>query len=142
MPILLHDRHPNQLKIARATISHRIDPVTKRSLASVGVSNDHIRISAVAQKITCKKRIFVVPLKTKSFLQFQTAHNKAHTPTRIWLAISGSIPSSHVLNNVWMIFGGVMLNAIWTDRHNFFAKGQSRKRCLMDSHPDHKNYIL
>ena len=41
MPILLHDRHPNRLKISRATISQRIDPVTKRSLASVEVSSDH-----------------------------------------------------------------------------------------------------
>ena len=122
----------NRLNIARATVSHRIDPVIKRSLTSVGVSSDHIRISVVAQKITCKKWIFVVLLKTKSFLQFQTAHNKAHTPTRICLAISGSIPSSHVPNNVLIVFGGLILNIMWTIRHNFLAKGQSRKRCLMD----------
>ena len=55
MPIILHGRHPNRLKISRATISHRVDAVTKRSLTSVGVSSDHIRINAVALKITCKK---------------------------------------------------------------------------------------
>ena len=55
MPILLHDRHPNRLKISGATISHQVDAVTKRSLASVGVSSDHIQINAVALKITCKK---------------------------------------------------------------------------------------
>ena len=55
MPILLHDRHPTRLKITRATISHRVDAVAKRPLASVGVSSDHIRINAVALKITCKK---------------------------------------------------------------------------------------
>ncbi|VAH68683.1 unnamed protein product [Triticum turgidum subsp. durum] len=37
MPILLHDRHLNRLKISRATISQRKDPVTKCSLASVGL---------------------------------------------------------------------------------------------------------
>ena len=39
MPILFHDRHSNRLKISRATISHRVDAVTKRSLASIGVSS-------------------------------------------------------------------------------------------------------
>ena len=77
--------------------------------------------------------MFVDLLKTKSFLQFQTAHNKAHTPTRMCRAVSKFIPSSHVPNKVLMEFGGVMLKAMWTDRHKFFAKGQSRKRCLMDS---------
>ena len=55
MPILLHDRHPNRLKIARAIIFHRVDAVAKRSLAFVGVSSDHIRMNAMALKITCKK---------------------------------------------------------------------------------------
>ena len=32
-----------------------------------------------------------VLLKTKSFLQFQIAHNKAHTPTRICLTVFESI---------------------------------------------------
>ena len=106
------------------------------SLASVGMSSDHIRINAVARKITCKKIIFLVLLKTKSFLQFQTAQNKAHTPTRMCLAISESIPSSHIPNNVLTVFGGVMLKAMWTVR-----QGQSRKGVWW-IHPDHKNYIL
>ena len=133
MPILLHDRYPNRLKISRATISHRVDAVTKRSLASVGVSSDHIRINAVALKITCKKWMFVDLLKTKSFLQFQTAHNKAQTPTRMCLAVLESTPSSHVPNNMLMEVGGLILKAIWTDRHRILASGQSRKRCLIVS---------
>ena len=36
MPILLHDRHSNRLKITRATISHRVDAVAKCPLASGG----------------------------------------------------------------------------------------------------------
>ena len=32
-----------------------------------------------------------------------------------------------------MVFRGVILNAKCTVCHNFFAKGQWRKRCLMDS---------
>ena len=137
MPILLHDRHPNRLKISRATISH---PVTKCSLASVGMSSDHIRINAVARKITCKKWVFVVLLKTKSFLQFQTAHNKAHTPTWMCLAVSKSISSSHVPNNVVIEFGGIMLKAMWTVCHIIFAEG-NQERDVWLIHVGHKSYI-
>ena len=133
MPILLHDRHPNRLKISRATIFHRADAVTKRSLASVGVSSDHIRMNAVALKITCKKWMFVDLLKTKSFLQFHTAQNKAQTPTQMCLAVSESTPSSHVPNNMLIEVGWLILNAIWIDRHRILANRQSRKRCLMFS---------
>ena len=133
MPILLHDRHPNRLKISRATISHRVDAVTKRSLASVGVSSDHIRMNAVTLKITCKKWMFVDLLNTKSFLQFHTAQSKAQTPTRMCLAVSESTPSSHGPNNMLIEVGWLILNAIWIDRHRILANGQSRKRCLMFS---------
>ena len=142
MPILLHDRHPNRLKISHATISHRVDAVTKRYLASVGVSSDHIRINAVALKITCKKWMFVVLLKTRSFLQFQTAQNKAQTPTRMCLAVSESIPSSHVPYNVLIEFGGLILKAMWTDRHIIFASRQSRKRCSIDSFWSQKLHLV
>ena len=133
MPILLHDRHPNRLKISRATISHREDAVAKRSLASVGVSSDHIRMNAVALRTTCKKWKFVDRLKTKSFLQFHIAHKSAQTPTRMCLAMSESTPSSHVPNNILIEVGWLILKAIWTDRHRILPNGQSRKRCLMFS---------
>ena len=32
-----------------------------------------------------------------------------------------------------MEFGGVMLKAMWANRHSIFARGQSIKRCLIDS---------
>src|SRR3990170_7717412 len=86
--------------------------------------------------------MFVVLLKTKSFLQFQTAHNKAQTPTRICLAVSGSIPLSHVPNNVLTELGGVILNAIWTVRHMTFANGQSRKKCLIVSSRSQKLHLV
>ena len=120
----------------------RTDPVTKCSLASVGVSNDHIRINAVARNITCKKWIFVVLLKSKSFLQFQIAHNKAHTPTRMCLAVSDSIPTSHVPNNVVTEFGGVMLKAMCTVCHKTLANGQSKNRCLIVSSRSQKLHLV
>src|SRR3990170_8278484 len=86
--------------------------------------------------------MFVVLLKTKSFLQFQTAHNKAQTPTRICLAKSGSIPLSHVPNNVLTELGGVILKAIWTIRHKTLASGQSRKRCLIVSSRSQKLHLV
>ena len=51
-------------------------------------------------------------------MQFQTAHNKAHTPTRMCLAVSDSIPLSHVPNNMLTKFGGVMLKSMCTVRHS------------------------
>ena len=81
-------------------------------------------------------------VKDQVVLQFQTAHNKAQTSTRMCLAVSASIPSSHVPNNVLMEFGEVILKAMWTDLHKFFAKGQSRKRCLIDSSLSQKLHPL
>ena len=75
-------------------------------------------------------------------MQFQISQSKAHTPTRICLVVTTSIPSSHVPNNVLMEFGGVILNAMWTDLHKIFAKGQSRKRCLIDSSLSQKLHHL
>ena len=68
-----------------------------------------------------------------SFLQFHVAQISAHISIRIRDAVIWSTPANHVPNNVLIEFGGVMSKAMWTDRHKFFAKGQSRKRCLMDS---------
>ncbi|XBH66205.1 hypothetical protein VPH35_119653 [Triticum aestivum] len=70
------------------------------------------------------------------------AHNKAQTPTRICLANSGSIPLSHVPNNVLTEFGGVILKAIWTVRHKTLASGQSRKRCLIVSSRSQKLHLV
>ena len=86
--------------------------------------------------------MFVVLLKTKSFLQFQSAHRKAQTPTRICLANSGCTPLSHVPNNVLTEFGGVILKAIWIVLHKILASGQSRKRCLIVSSRSQKLHLV
>ena len=75
-------------------------------------------------------------------MQFQISQSKAHTPTRICLVVTTSIPSSHVPNNVLMEFRGVTLKAMWIDLHKIFAKGQSRKRCLIDSSLSQKLHLL
>lgn len=77
-----------------------------------------------------------------SFLQFHIAHNKAHTPTRMCLAVSISTPRSHVPNNVLMLLGGAILKATCMDRHKTLAIGQSRKRCLIDSSWSQKLHLL
>ena len=142
MSILLHDRHPNRLKISRATISQRTDPVTKCSLASVWVSSDHERIRAVVRNKTCKKCIYDVLLKTKSFLQFQMVHSKAQTPTRICLTKLGSILLSHVPNKALTEYGGLMLKAMWTVCQSTLASGQSKKRCLIVSSRSQKLHLV
>ncbi|XBI42641.1 hypothetical protein VPH35_107498 [Triticum aestivum] len=96
---MLCDRHPNRLNIARATISHWLHPVTKGSLESIGVRKEHIRIHAVALKMTCKKVKVYCLLNIKSFLQFHIAHKRAHIPIRIQAAIVFSTPANHVPNN-------------------------------------------
>ena len=58
------------------------------------------------------------------------------------LAVPESIPSSHVPNNVSILFEGVILKAMWTIRHKFFANGQSRKKCLMDSSRSQKLHLV
>src|SRR6266496_2790932 len=103
---MLCDRHPNRLNIARPTISYWLHPVTKGSLESVGVSKDHVRIHAVALKMTCKKVKVCCLLKIKSFLQFHIAHISAHIPIRIRAAVVCSIPANHVPNNDSMPAGG------------------------------------
>ena len=52
-----------------------------------------------------------------------------------------STPLSHVPNNVFMLIGGWMLKAIWIDRHNNFASGHSRKRCLIVSFWSQKQHL-
>ena len=84
----------------------------------------------------------VVLLKTKSFLQFQSTHTKAQTPTRICRANSGSTPLSHVPNNVLTELGGEILKAIWTVLHKTLASGQSRKRCLIVSSQSQKLHLV
>lgn len=84
----------------------------------------------------------MVLLKAKSFLQFQIAHNNAHAPTQICLAVSASIPTSHVPKNDLTKFEGVMLKAICTERHNTLAIGQSKKRCLIVSSRSQKLHLV
>ena len=84
----------------------------------------------------------VVLLETKSFLQFQSPHTKAQTPTRICRANSGSTPLSHVPKNVLTELGGVILKAIWTVLHKTLTSGQSRKRCLIVSSRSQKLHLV
>jgi len=82
-PSLLIARQPNRLKIACATVSHRLHPISISFLASAWLSNDHVRIQAVALYMTCKKWLSFFPLKIISFLVFYIAQNKALIPMRI-----------------------------------------------------------
>ena len=75
-------------------------------------------------------------------MQFHTAHNKAHTPTRMWHAVLNSIPLSHVPNNELTELGGVILKAMCTVRHRTLANRQSRKRCLIVSSRSQKLHLV
>ena len=55
----------------------------------------------------------------------------------MWLSTS----LSHATNNVFMLVGGCTLKEICIDRHNNFASGHSRKRCLIDSFWSQKQHL-
>lgn len=140
-PSLLVCCHPYRLKIIRAAVSHRLHPIAKRSLNSGGVSNNHVRIKEVALYMTCKKLLNLLLLKIISFLLFQIAHNKAHDPILICLAILSCTPLSHVPNNMFILNGVLILKAIWIVRHKSLANGQSRKRCFIVSLLSQKQHL-
>ena len=114
--------------MTRATVSHQLHLVTKSSLESAWVSNDHVSIQAVVLKIICKKLLISFPLKIISFLQLHIAQNSAHAPIQICPPIFKSTPCSHVPNNVFMLIGGFTLKAIWRVRQSSLANEKSRKR--------------
>ena len=133
---------PNRLNNACETISRRLHPKAMSPPASPRWSDDHIRIDAVALKITCKKLIERDLLKTQSFRQFQIAQSKAQTPTRIWPLSILLIPTNQFPNKFGILVGGGKLYATWTVRQIKVAKGQEIKRCWIVSSLSQKQHFL
>jgi hypothetical protein len=91
-----------------------LHPISIARRSSAGCRKDHIWIQCVVRGITCKNDGKAVLLKIKSFLTFQIAHSKAHTPILIKPLSFLAIPFNQLPNMLLILEGGEIAKVIWT----------------------------